>query len=120
MGGIVKNDFRFDYFNERFSAAFPKMAGAKIEKITGDDIKDTTYQFCDCENRVCLVVPETIKIDLILPSKLAKEEVLLFIKLMQCTLTSDNINHNVTIITKQFLIGSHAKMTIITLYFFHK
>lgn len=97
MGDIAKNDLRFDYFKERISAAFPKMAGAKIEKIFGgDDIKDTIYQFCDSENRGCLVVPETMKIDFVLPSKLAKGKVLLFIKLKPCALTSENIHHNVT------------------------
>jgi hypothetical protein len=53
--------------------------------------RDSILQFCDVESNRCLVVPESLKFDTIIPSKLSKGKVLMFIKLRTCVLKMDNI-----------------------------
>jgi hypothetical protein len=43
------------------------------------------------------VVPENLKIDTVIPSKLAKGKILLFIKLRTCVLKMENIFSDVSI-----------------------
>lgn len=54
-------------------------------------------RFCDDEFNRCLVVPESMKLDHIIPSKLAKGKVLLFVKLRPCVLTLENIQSSVSL-----------------------
>jgi hypothetical protein len=53
-------------------------------------------RFCDDEHNRCLVVPDTMKLDTVIPSKLSKGKVLLFVKLSPCVLSRDNIQANVS------------------------
>jgi hypothetical protein len=53
--------------------------------------RDSILQFCDVESNRCLVVPESLKFDTVIPSKLSKGKVLMFIKLRTCVLKMDNI-----------------------------
>lgn len=51
--------------------------------------------FVESEDARCLVVPESMKLDTVIPSKLAKGKVLLFIKLRPCVLTMDTVQQDV-------------------------
>ena len=51
--------------------------------------------FCDVEDARSLVVPESMKLDKTIPSKMSKGKVLLFIKLRSCVLTMENIQSDV-------------------------
>ena len=55
-------------------------------------------QFCDDDSKRCLVVPENMKIDHVVPSKLSKGKVLLFVKLQSCALTLDSMAANITVL----------------------
>jgi hypothetical protein len=59
--------------------------------------RECVLRFCDDENNRCLVVPENLKIDTVIPSKLAKGKILLFIKLRTCVLKMENIFSDVSI-----------------------
>lgn len=53
-------------------------------------------QFCEDEHHRCLVIPESLKLDSIIPSKLSpKLKILVMIKLQQVVLKADNIQSNV-------------------------
>ena len=54
-------------------------------------------KFCEDENNRMLVVPETMKMDNLLPSKLPKGKVLLFIKLNNEVLTEKNISKSLIV-----------------------
>jgi dynein heavy chain len=54
-------------------------------------------KFCEDENNRMLVVPETMKMDTLLPSKLPKGKVLLFIKLNNEVLTEKNISKSLIV-----------------------
>jgi len=85
----IKTDHRFEYIKERIAQTFPKLAGPKLEKlISNDEFNQAIFHFMDAENSRCLVVPESMKVDTIIPSKLSKGKVLLFVKLTPCTLTT--------------------------------
>ena len=95
--GDQKADVRINYFKERVNYGFPKFVGPKLEKLfTTEDVKEIITTFCNDENEGCLVFPETLKVDLTLPSKLPKGKVLLFTKLKPCVLTLENIRANVS------------------------
>ena len=68
-----------------------------------DTYRDAILRFCDDESNRCLVVPENLKIDNVIPSKLSKGKVLLFIKLRTCTLKMENIFSDVSIHFSQHL-----------------
>ena len=55
-------------------------------------------QFCDDDSKRCLVVPENMKIDHVVPSKLSKGKVLLFVKLQSCALTLDSMAAKITVL----------------------
>ena len=57
--------------------------------------REAILHFCDDEHNRCLVVPDTMKLDTVVPSKLNKGKVLLFVKLGSCVLTKDNIQSSV-------------------------
>ncbi len=93
------NEAKFEFFKSRISSAFPKLAGAKLDKLlAADEIKEAMQQFCDDDQSRCMVVPENMKFDKVIPSKLGKGKVLVFIKLQNATLNSKNMNQNVIII----------------------
>ena len=96
--GDLKVDVRINYFKERVNYGFPKFVGPKLEKLfTTEDVREIISTFCNDENQGCLVFPETLKVDLTLPSKLPKGKVLLFTKLKPCVLTLENIRANVSV-----------------------
>src|SRR4051794_10718780 len=110
-----KSDARIDYIKNRIANGFPKLAGSKLEKLLGTDeirynnclfddnitcksyiyilcYRDFLLQFCEDEQSRCIVVPETMKLDTVIPSKLnAKGKILVFIKLRQGALQAENI-----------------------------
>lgn len=57
--------------------------------------REVVLQFCDDDNIRCLVVPESLKLDTYIPSKLAKGKVLLFIKLQPGHLGTDSLQTDV-------------------------
>eukprot|EP01035_Chromulina_nebulosa_P017813 gene17813-23423_t len=94
---VERKDPRVDYLKNRISYGFPKLAGPKLDKtLSTDEIKEIMLQFCEDENCRCLVVPESMKIDTYIPSKLSnKGKVLLFIKLRPIALKLETIPDNV-------------------------
>ena len=96
-GENKSSDAKFEYIKNRINSAFPKLAGAKLDKmLTADDVRDAMAAFCDDEHSRCLVVPESMKMDKVIPSKLSKGKVLLFIKLNPCVLNEKNIASSVS------------------------
>jgi len=93
-----KSDVRFNYIKDRLVSGYPKLAGAKLDKALAEEAnKEAIEHFIADENSRCLVVPDTLKIDSAIPSKLSKGKVLLFIKLEPCALTIDNLQtHMIT------------------------
>jgi len=80
----AKEDVRFNYIKDRLVSGYPKLAGAKLDKaLTEDANREVIQHFIEDENTRCLVVPDTLKFDSAIPSKLNKGKVLLFIKLHQ-------------------------------------
>ena len=57
--------------------------------------RESVNHFCDEEDTRCLVIPETMKFDKVIPSKLGKGKVLLFVKLKPCVLKGENMHKNV-------------------------
>jgi len=102
MGDDSENrssDARFDYIKNRINFAFPKLAGAKLDKmLMADDVREAFAAFCDYEHNRCLVVPESMKMDKVIPSKLSKGKILLFIKLNSCVLNEKNITSSVSLL----------------------
>ena len=91
------NDNRFDYIRGRIASAFPKLAGPKLDKLLmTDEVREICARFCDEENTRCLVVPDTMKLDTIIPSKIGKTKVLLFIKLVGGSVKLEDMATNVS------------------------
>jgi hypothetical protein len=90
-------DARFDYIAKRIEAAFPKLKGPKLDKLllTPDNF-DIVKDFCENPEARCLAIPDTVKLDPIIPSRIGKSKVLLLIRLTPTTLTVDNIATNVS------------------------
>ncbi|CAM9131888.1 unnamed protein product, partial [Ectocarpus fasciculatus] len=81
-----------EYLKTRVTNAFPKLAGPKLDKaLASDESKELFTQFCETEDTRCLVVPESLKLDTVIPSKLNKGKVLLFVKLRPCVLNVNTI-----------------------------
>jgi dynein heavy chain len=55
-------------------------------------------KFCDDDQTRCLVVPESMKIDTVIPSKITKGKVLLFVKLKSCTISMENMQTQVAVL----------------------
>jgi hypothetical protein len=94
-------DARFTYFCQRIAAAFPKIAKdkGKLDKLLQtEEIRDFVQIFCEDGATRCLVVPDTMKLDNVIPSKIGKGKVLLFIRLSSNTLTMENISSEVSLI----------------------
>jgi hypothetical protein len=91
------NDARFDYIAGRIEAAFPKMKGAKLDKLllTPENM-EIVKDFCENPELRCLAVPDTIKLDPIIPSKIGKAKVLLLIRLTPTVLTIANMATDVS------------------------
>jgi hypothetical protein len=78
----AKADQRFGYIRERIGFAFPKLVGPKLDKLLlTDEVKEICMRFCEDDQTRCLVVPDSMKLDTVIPSKIGKGKVLLFIKL---------------------------------------
>ena len=92
------DDPRFDYIAKRIEAAFPKMKGPKLDKLllTTDNF-EIVKEFCENPEVRCLAVPDTVKLDPIIPSRIGKSKVLLLIRLSPTVLTVDNIATNVSL-----------------------
>eukprot|EP01041_Mallomonas_annulata_P000386 gene386-700_t len=91
-------DPKFEYIKDRICSAFPKLVGPKLDKLLAtDDVKESIVRFCEDEDARCLVIPETMKFDKVIPSKLGKGKVLLFVKLNKCTLRGDNMPKNLIV-----------------------
>jgi hypothetical protein len=102
--GGSSGDAKFDYVKSRIASAFPKIAGAKLDKlIAADEAREVLAQFFDDEYNRCLVVPETVKLEKIIPSKLSKGKLLVFIKLHPCVLSEKNIASSVSISFNYFI-----------------
>ena len=91
------NDARFDYIAGRIEAAFPKMKGAKLDKLllTSENMDIVTH-FCEDPDMRCLACPDTVKLDPIIPSKIGKSKVLLLIRLTPTVITMENIATDVS------------------------
>jgi len=88
-----KNDARFNYIKARIDSGFPKIAGAKLDKLLlTDEKREIILQFCDDETNRCLVVPESMSVDTNIPSKSGKGKCLVFVKLTNCKLTLEEMS----------------------------
>ena len=106
----AKADNRFGYIRERIGNAFPKLVGPKLDKLLlTDEIKELCMRFCDEADFRCLVVPETMKLDTVIPSKIGKGKVLLLIKLVAGPVKLDDMAQNVS-----FLPGIPTFVTTLT------
>ena len=93
----AKADNRFGYIRERIGNAFPKLVGPKLDKLLlTDEIKELCMRFCDEADFRCLVVPESMKLDTVIPSKIGKGKVLLLIKLVAGPVKLDDMPQNVS------------------------
>lgn len=59
--------------------------------------REMMLRFCDDEHDRCLVVPESMKLDNVIPSKLGKGKLLVFIKLAPVALKMETIMTDVSI-----------------------
>lgn len=92
-----KSDERFNYIKARIDSGFPKLAGAKLDKLLlTDEKKEIILQFCDDETNRCLVVPESMSVDTNIPSKSGKGKCLVFVKLTNCKLTLEEMSTQVS------------------------
>ena len=74
-------DPRVDFVRERILTTFPKLAGAKFEKAfkTEENINfmDTWFE---SDEKFCLVIGDSLKLDVAMPKKLPKTKLLIMIK----------------------------------------
>lgn len=63
--------------------------------LLGDEVVEQFNIFCETEDARCLVVPESLKLDTVIPSKLGKGKVLLFVKLRPCVLTNETVQTDI-------------------------
>ena len=89
----------WDYVVARIEAAFPKLKGPKLDKLLLTEAnKDMLKEFCETEHTRCLASPgETIAFEPVIPSKIGKTKVLLFIRLAPTVITMENIATNMVI-----------------------
>ena len=91
------DDSRWDYVAQRIEAAFPKLKGPKLDKLLITEAnKELVKDFCEHELARCLCVPDTIILENVIPSKIGKSKVLLFIRLNPTVLTMENMSTNVS------------------------
>ena len=78
MGDEDKKDVRLDYIKDRIGSAFPKLVGVKLDKLlAADEVREALTLFCDDDHARCLVVPDTMRMDNVIPVKMsAKAKVL--------------------------------------------
>ena len=83
--GDDNSDKRIVAIKKRIEAAFPKLVESKkIDKLLGtDEVRDEIVKFLDAEETRCLIVPESMKFETVIPSKIPKGKVLLFVKLLK-------------------------------------
>ena len=78
MGDEEAKDARFDAISGRIGACFPKLAGAKLDKLLAtEEVREVIVRFFEEGDCRCLVVPENMKVDTVIPSKIGKGKVLL-------------------------------------------
>ena len=95
--GEDKNDPRFSAVAGRIAATFPKLAGAKLDKVLNtEEVKEVILRFLDEDHCRCLVVPDSLKVDNVIPSKIGKGKVLLFVRLTDGPLSKDDIGSQVS------------------------
>lgn len=95
--GDDKSDPRWTAVTSRIAASFPKLAGAKLDKILGtEEVKEVVNRFLDDETCRCLVVPGDMKVDTVIPSKIGKGKVLLFVRLTDSALSRDEVGSQVS------------------------
>lgn len=80
------------------------------------EYRDSILQFCDVESNRCLVVPENLKFDTVIPSKLTKGKVLMFIKLRTCVLKMDNIFTDVRLQLSLSMFCEHRLLNFLLIY----
>jgi hypothetical protein len=95
--GDDKSDPRWSAVAGRIAASFPKLAGAKLDKVLGaEEVKEVIQRFLDDETCRCLVVPDSLKVDTVIPSKIGKGKVLLFVRLTDGPLNKDDVGSQVS------------------------
>ncbi|RYG70338.1 hypothetical protein EON64_00425, partial [archaeon] len=60
--------------------------------------REALVQFCEDEYRRTLIVPESMKMDSVIPTKASKSKVLMFLKLEPVTLTKDNVQTSLVVL----------------------
>ena len=96
--GEDKNDPRFSAVAGRIAASFPKLAGAKLDKVLNtEEVKEVIQRFLDEDECRCLVVPDSLKVDNVIPSKIGKGKVLLFVRLSDGPLSKDDVGSQVSV-----------------------
>jgi hypothetical protein len=58
--------------------------------------REVIVRFCDDDGTRCLAVPENLKLETAIPTKMGKGKVLLFIKLRSCVLKKENMQSDVS------------------------
>ena len=94
------NDVRYDLIRDRVIASFPKIDEAKWDKaVTAvEDAKELIQRFLDDEDVRSLVIPDSLKVETTIPSKIPpKGKILLFVKLSGAKLENDAINNQIVV-----------------------
>ena len=94
------NDVRFDLIRDRVIASFPKIDEAKWDKaVTAvEDVKELIQRFLDDEDVRSLVIPDSLKVETTIPSKIPpKGKILLFVKLSGAKLENDAISNQIVV-----------------------
>jgi dynein heavy chain len=82
-----------DALKKRLASAFPKLVGNKLDKaLVLEENAEMMRVFVEDPATRALVVPQDLKFDHVIPSKLGKGKVLLFVKLDNVALDSSNNN----------------------------
>jgi dynein heavy chain len=92
------NDSRYDLLCARVIASFPKLGDGKLVKAFAEEAtKELIMRFLDEDDCRCLVVPESLKVDVTIPSKLGKGKILLFVKLGGDKLDSEKMSSQIVV-----------------------
>lgn len=87
-----KGDERMPILKQKIASGFPKLASTagKIDKLLAseENMEKVTIFFEDPHTR-CLVIPESLKLENVIPSKLGKSKVLVLVKMEEVTLTPE-------------------------------
>ena len=89
-----KIDARLPFLKDKIASGFPKLAATagKIDKLLEtEENKEFITIFFDDPHTRCLVVPESLKLDNVIPSKLGKTKVLVLVKLEEVAISKENM-----------------------------